>query len=551
MGVNPKMLTVEDANSIITHFGKGFCDYYELDTRDLVSPDFWFAYDFIDVYRTEDTIQFSINNSLWTLGYYISDCNINDYSVDIEYNRITITGTELEWCVLVLEFSPEFTYDDYVALDFKPEYLPCIRPFYDDINLVMGFMDAITGEGVAGLTVEDLIKSESLTTDEDGLIEVTSSINRHGDFDYILSVENGGEEVVYNFPFTRIKAELPARLVNDTVYRDKLNLLTFEFLFDDIYNITQDMLFNNNEFVLIVDNVEYEVHLFDGNQFSFNVPIGSRNELTMTLQIGGNDYLNKYNLTYNVNCDFISFDNAAALKNELELDSSASVVVFTGTELDAQININKDVLIMFTDVVWSSNDSVFVVSDDATLRLQNCNFTGKTLVLLDEGNINCDTCIIQQSTDTLIKGEGNVVLKDCSFIDNISCVNVKGELDIQNSLFDLSDLSYYDSSSPAFITAYGDMSIDFCQFNVNLTDLTVLGLGYVLMLIGKDSTVNGVTSNELLQNEAFPVLKNVASVDVLSANYHIFGKNNKCMVWTVENTNTVYSNQLNVENVGG
>ena len=60
MGVNPKMLTVEDANSVISHFGRGFCDYYELDTRDLTSPDFWFAYDFIDIYRTEDIIQFSI-----------------------------------------------------------------------------------------------------------------------------------------------------------------------------------------------------------------------------------------------------------------------------------------------------------------------------------------------------------------------------------------------------------------------------------------------------------------------------------------------------------
>lgn len=545
MGVNPKMLTVEDANSGISHFGRGFCDYYELDTRDLTSHDFWFAYDFIDIYRTEDIIQFSINNSLWTLGYYVSDANINDFDVDVTDDRITITGSGLEWCVLVLELSPEFNYDDYVVLDFKPEFLPVIRPFYESIPLVVGFIDT-SGVGVSGLTVEDLISGETLTTDSDGLVAVTSPIDKHGEFDYRLETVNGGETVDYNFPFIRIKSELPVRLVNDTVYRDKKNLLTFEFLFDDTYNITPSMLFNNNDIVLIVDNAEYEIHSFDGNQFSFNVPIGSRNELTMKLKIGGNDYLKNYDILFNVDCEYISFDNAADLKVELESESPASVVVYDGAELDTLININQDVLVRFTDAVWSGIDSVFKVSDDATLTLQNCNFAGKTLVLLDEGNVNCYTCIIQQSSDTIIKGIGNVVLRDCSFIDNLSCVQVTGEVDVKDTLFDLSDVSYYDSSSTAFITVYGELSVDFCQFNVDLQELSVLGLGYVLMLIGKDSSVNGLGSNELMQNDVFPVKKNVSSVDVTGAGYHIYGKNNKCMIWTVENTNTVYSNQLNV-----
>ncbi|WP_296885157.1 hypothetical protein [uncultured Methanobrevibacter sp.] len=546
MGVNPKMLTVEDANSIISHFGRGFCDYYELDTRDLTSPDFWFAYDFIDIYRTEDIIQFSINNSLWTLGYYVQSANINDFDVDVTDDRITITGSGLEWCVLVLELSPEFKYDDYVVLDFKPEFLPVIRPFYEDIPLVMGFIDN-SGVGVSGLTVEDLISGETLTTDSDGLVAVTSDIDKHGEFDYQLETVNGGETVTYNFPFIRVKTELPVRLVNETVYRDKRNQLTFEFLYDNVYDITSSMLFNNNDLVLIVDNVEYTTDNIEDNMFTFNIPVGSRNELTMKLKIGGNDYLSNYDITFNVDCEYISFDNTADLKAELESESSASVVVYTGTELDALININKDVLVRFTDVVYSEVDAVFNVSGNAVLSLENCNFTGKTLVLLDNGNVNCYTCIIQQSRDTIITGTGNVLLRDCSFIDNLSCVNVTGELDVRDTLFDLSDLSYYDSRSPAFITVYGELNVDFCQFNIDLAELSVLGLGYVLMLIGKDSFVNGIGANELLQNEVFPVRKNVSSVDVSGAGYHIYGKSNKCMVWTVENTNTVFSNQLNVE----
>lgn len=547
MGVNPKMLTVEDVNSIVSHFGRGFCDYYELDTKDLTTVDSWFAYDFIDIYRTGGSISFKINNSLWTKGYYIKDANISGYNVVVSDDSITVSGSNLEWCILVLELSPEFQYDDYLALDFKPEYLPCIRPFYEDVPLVMGFMDSISGDGISGLSVEDLITGESLTTDSEGLIAVNSPINHHGDFDYMLEAVNGEETVTYNFPYIRIKSELPVRLVNPVVYRDKINQLTFEFLFDNTYNITSEMLFNNNDLILIVDNVEYTVTEVIGNQFIFNVPIGSRNELTTTLKIGGNDYLNNYELVFNTDCEYISFDNAADLKEEIESELSASVVEFTGTILDETININKDVLILFTDIVWSSNDSVFIVSDDATLKLKDCNFSGKTLVLLDGGNTSCENCILQQSTDTLIKGTGDAVLKDCSFIDNISCVNITGELDVKDTLFDLSDSSYYDSSSPAFITVYGDMSIDFCQFNMNLQELSVLGLGYVLILLGKDSTVNGVLSSDLMQNEVFPLRKNVASVDVTGAGYHIWSKHNKCMIWNIENTNTAYSNQLNVE----
>ena len=33
-------------------------------------------------------------------------------------------------------------FDDYTLLEgFKPEYLPCIRPWYESVPLVMGFMD--------------------------------------------------------------------------------------------------------------------------------------------------------------------------------------------------------------------------------------------------------------------------------------------------------------------------------------------------------------------------------------------------------------------------
>ena len=71
-----------------------------------------------------------------------------------------------------------------------------------------------------------------------------------------------------------------------------------------------------------------------------------------------------------------------------------------------------------------------------------------------------------------------------------------------------------------------------------------------MFFLGKNGTVNTVANKTLMKNEVFPVAKNTGSVDVESEHYHITGKNNKCMIWTIEDTNTVYSNNLNVEYVG-
>ena len=56
--MNNKMLTVEDANSVLEHFGKAVLDYYTLDTR-LLSSANWFAYDFITIMKDVNTIIFT------------------------------------------------------------------------------------------------------------------------------------------------------------------------------------------------------------------------------------------------------------------------------------------------------------------------------------------------------------------------------------------------------------------------------------------------------------------------------------------------------------
>lgn len=689
--LNKKLLTAEDANSILYHFGKGFCDYYTLNTQVLTTMDTWFAWDFVDVIRITDSIKFNIKNSLWTGGFRVMDSNIGSPSVDVSGDSIVVSGSGLEWVILVLELSPEFNYGEIFELDYQVEYTPVIRPFYEDIALTMGFLDgpyiatdnarltdhndsmwsavnlfnrgtdyttftytaisttyteisgdvriefdiqtdasannsnfisirnnstflvqatryslgmssdnwyhikieinnnqcvitntdngrSITGDvtnynrfylrvganesiyfknlkvysetPITGMTVTDKITGKTLTTDSSGLVSVISPLAEHGDFDYVLEAENNLHTVDYNFPYQRIQCELPVVLVNPVLYRDKLNLLIFKFLFDDEYNITKDMLFKDNHIRLRANGVFYDVKKYNTDSFSFEVPLGLKDYADLHLIINGNDYLEDYTLDYSILTRFVTCEDSSDLKSELEGDNPAGTVYYTGSVLDETISISNDVRLVFSGLVECSLDSVFTVTDGASLVLDNVSFTGKRLVEITDGSVTVKNSSFQHCTDTIITGTGSLSVETSSFTDNYSCLDIDGDIVLRDTLFDLSDNEYLDTVKPAFIRCFKDLTVDYCQFNLDLHGLTSLGLSYVMFYLGRDGTVNTVANKTLMKNEVFPVAKNTGTVDVESEHYHITGKNNKCMIWTLQDTNTVYSNNLNVEYVG-
>ena len=155
----------------------------------------------------------------------------------------------------------------------------------------------------------------------------------------------------------------------------------------------------------------------------------------------------------------------------------------------------------------------------------------------------------QHCTSTIIKGDGVLTVDSSSFIDNYTCIDVNGDVSLLNTLFDLSDKDYLDTSTPAFIRCFKTLSVDFCQFNIDLHDLTALGMSYIMFFLGKNGVTNQASNNTLLKNEVFPFLKNQSGVDVESTTYHITSISNKCCTWVLEDTNTVYSNKLEVEHV--
>lgn len=553
MTFNKRLLTVEDYNSIVEHFGKAFIDYYVLDTRILLS-NAWFSYDFIEIFQDSDSIQFNIVNSLWTGGFYIKECNISDYEVNINSNKITVSGNGLNYVVLVLELSTKYFWYDIGEMDFNPIYSPFIRPFYEDLQLDIKFVDK-SDAPIVNRPFCDITNSREVYTDNTGQISVIPPPTKPGDVDYCIDVLY--VNMTYYFPFIALKADLPVILTSENIFKDKENIVSFKFLFDDEYDITDNMLFSDNNISLNVNGKTYSINEYNNGSFDFIVDLTDYfgNRIDMKLIIGGNDYLNSNVLNFIEEVNFFTTDSISVLKDEIEDNSGADTIIFTGEELNLSINVNRDVAIEFSNPVVNNENNVipFIVDDKAILTLKKLDYSasnGVNAVLVNNGDLICSNCKFEYCTSTVINSKkGDVTIENSIFNNNYSCIYVNGNLSLYNSTFNLDDGDYADSSSVAFIKVLTNLTIDYCRFNIELTDLSSLGLTYLFFKIGKNCIVNNVKASNLVVNQSFPVKYNTSNVNVQSTRFIIQNSTNKCMIWTIEDTNTVYYNDMVVEYV--
>ncbi len=546
MSFNTHMLTVEDTNSIIEHFGKAVSDYYVLDTRLLDTTDYWFAYDFIIISKSSNSITFEISNTLWTGGYYIYDCNITDYNVNIYEKTITISGTGLEYVVLGLELSTNYFLSTITELAYNPYFTPVIRPFYEDVTISPIWVDKTdTPKANLAVTTEEGVKN----TNSQGEVSVNYSSNSSGLHTSEMSISQNNLTETYDFPFIRVKSELPIILVNNEILKDKKQVLTFKFLFDDNYQITDEMLFTDNKIRLIVNNKIYEITEYADACFSFFVNLEDYfyDNIELKLNINGNDYIETYSTTIKHEVVFETLDNVSDLKLAIEDENGADTIYYEGTDIDDLIYVNRDVRIEFsTPIINSIPDSCFIVDNNAELILNALDYTGNAgLTILNSGQIQLLNSNIYDVTDTIITG-GDAILKNSVFTNNVSVCDCKN-VDLYNSSFILSDATMLKDDILAFVKVAESCIIDYCKFDLKLND--VESIPYVFINLGVNSTVNITLASNLMVNESFPVRKCTSELEVTTSRAIFTGKSNKCFIWTVENTNKVYSNKLEVEYV--
>lgn len=555
---NKRMLTTEDANSIIQHFGKCFIDYFVVDTILLETEDSIFAYDFITITRTTGTIGFNIKNELWTGAYSVLDCNIESPTVSVNDTTISVSGTGLTYVVLELELSSDFKHDSSFEMDYKVKYdNPVIAPFYEESELVVQFLDT-DNEPVSNLSVYDPIAEETLTTDNNGKVTITIQGSKAGDYYYPLQITNNSTVVEYKFSYKILKAVLPFEMHNnildmgDVVFRANTSMLLFTLLVDDGYGLDESSILANGEYILRYNNKEYIGDVYN-RIVSFYLPVGDVDTVDVELVCEDNPYLDdtpyKFSFaTVYPSCDTLSELRDFVIKYDVIMFNGSGDLLFN----NESIEINHDVKIIFTNTVTIDNNvPLFTLVDGAKLVLDNFNLddTG-CIVEITDGNVRLNNCNINHVHDTIIKGNGDVELMDCAFVDNNQVLDIEGTVVCNNVLFDLADTTYLDNSKVPFLDVYGDLKLTYCDFNIELMGLTTLGYSYVVCKIGAEYSTNNVNNNKLFVNEAFPVGNNNCNISVESDDYRITSKSNKAFTWNIINTNTVFSNKLNVEHLG-
>lgn len=549
MPIDKKIMTMEDANSVIQHFSRGFIDYYTLDTRNLTTEDNLFSYDFVDVYRIEDNLKFTIANEFWTKGFQIQDCNIEGYEVNASGNEIEITGTDLEWVVLCLEMSSSFKHSNPLELEYIIEYSGRIRPFYRTHQLT--FKCKNNDQPVAGKTFTDPATGSTYTSNSNGEISVNVSPAKPGQRLLVLTTTHNGTTTTYKFPFIYIKSKFPIKNLNDNIIKDKKNMLWFKFLYNTNPFLQDEILFTGNNIKLKIGDEKYPIAGYNSNyDFVFEDVSTNADKLNMEVYIEGNEYIDRYSQFFEVDTSYLSFDDSAELKAELESENSAKTVLYTGDSLDDSITIDKNVNIIFDGDCTSSLENVFNVYNDAQLSISNIIFTGKNFINIIKGNVDLKNNNFVHCNDKIIKGSGNLNVENCGFTDNNSCVDINGNINIKNTSFDLCDEEYVDTSLVPFVSVYGNLDFDYCDFNINLYNLDELGYSYVALKIGGDFQTNGVDNNQLKKNDQLKMLNNKSSIHVETDNYKVLSKNNKAITWNLANTNTVFNNNVKIEYIG-
>ena len=389
-----------------------------------------------------------------------------------------------------------------------------------------------------------------MTTNSDGKIYLNVNPAKPGGRHVALKTTENGTQLTYKFPFIYVKSKFPLKILNDNIVKDKDNILDFKFLHNSYSFLQDSVFFPGNNIKLKTGGNSYNLANYEDGEFSFNVPVNSDDKLNMELFIEGNDYIERYSKFFEVDTSYLSFDDSEDLKAELESENSAKTVLFTGDSLDDEININRDVNIIFDGDVESSLDNVFNVNNDAILSISNSVFTGKNLINVIKGEVSLKNNNFVHCTSTIIKGSGNLNIDNCGFIDNNSCININGDVNIKNTSFDLGDDDYVDTGLVPFLDVYGNLDFDFCDFTIDLHDLETLGYSYVMLRIGGDFQTNGIENNMLKKNDQFKMKNNTGVINVSTDDYEITSQNNKAITWNITNTNTVFNNYVKMEYVG-
>lgn len=528
--MNKKLITAEDYNSIWEHFSHGFIDYYNFNTAE--KKDKIYSYDFLTVEKIPNKIRVTIENSLWTGGYYLITAEgTNNPTSEAIGNTIEFSGEGIRDVSFLIELSPEITRAQKL-ISYKVNYPVYVRPFFKNFTQEVYFKTP-TDEPYPNLTVVDADGGNTYTTDANGRINIPiSSGGKAGHHNRLIKVNNDEINLYYRI----IKAEYRVG-PESTIYRYYADTCTFKLYLGHSETLNEDKFYLNNDIYLLINGKRYDIQGHNLNEMYFDLPAFSSETIDIRFVMGGNEYIDAVKYDYNVELPIKEYEFSILLWQDYAMEELPAIVKFIGDEISSN-EIERDLKIIFTRDIEEMND---ITVKNCKVSLENLNIDGRIgKIILDNGELELKDCSFSHSTDVIIEGDGNVILDNVSFVDNASCINISGDLTVENCLFELADNSYVDITKIPFIKAFGDININNTTFNIELSSLDELGYSYVALMINDKDTSNSINNNILTKNNSFEMKNNTGNISVNGNGYNITAN----FTWILQNTNIVFGNNL-------
>lgn len=524
--MNKKLITCEDYNGIMEHFSYGFIDYYTFNTAE--RNENIYSYDFLSVEKLQNKIRVTIENILWTGGYYVLSAEgMSNPTSEVIGNTIEFSGTGITDVSFVIEVSRGITRAQKL-MNYKVDYPVYVRPFYKNFTQEVYFKTP-TDEPYSGLTVVDVDGGNTYTTDAEGRVNIPiSGGGKAGHHNHLIKVNN--DEI--NLYYRLIKAEYRVG-PESTFYRYYADTCTFKLYFGHAEMLNENTFYSNNDIYLLINGKRYDIRGHNLNEMYFDLPAFSSETIDIRFVMGGNDYIDAVKYDYTVDLPIKEYDEYSTLWEDCTNGEIPEIVKFTGDYLNRGV-LKKDLKIIFTRDIFEMDN---IIVRNCKLSLENLNIDRRIgKIKLDNGELELKDCSFSHSTDTIIEGTGNVILDNVSFVDNASCININGDLTVENCLFELADNSYVDINKIPFIKAFGDINIDNTTFNIELSNLDELGYSYVALMVSDKNNTNGVSNNRLFKNNAFEMKHNTGNISVNGNGYNITAK----FSWSIQNSNKVF-----------
>lgn len=568
-------LTVEDVNSV--QYGNQGFYWVEIDTSKIsTESDFTdVKYDFCEVSRETNTsttpitynYTFKIAHSQWTKGFYVLRINGNAANpMTFTVSGDTLSFASTQSAIRLFLYMGPIAYDNGIQFDYRLSNGPLGRSVwnftYRELNTPhrVDFMD-ITGSNV-------MYKNYNLVK---GYNSLTDQLTPPSPIGYVLV-----NLIKSNFGFN----------CNQTLKLGKINRVALGTLTD--YQPNGAMMGAYTPTITVEYKGETIPVEYDTDDYYFNLDLTDITEpkrIKFKVKVEANEVLNESETSITLQADYDEITTFNNFKSSCETTGNDIIKLSNDITSTSTITINHDILIIGDDNTLDLDSNNIIISDNATVKIQDLNITnGDIAILQKEGStLELTNCTFTNCTSTDNNGLGSciscdidyesianpndftTIIDNCLFTNNHNCILHGGQLQINNSRYHNTDLTYHDKGNSAFLyQTDGTATITGSVFDIDYTATTLctneenIGYGQALLMFGETAIINNQTVNDVKANDKLQFFTDYNNRSHIYAKYYYpqieacvysspaTGKEDQCIAWAISGVNYIFRTNLQI-----